>query len=115
MHRIFHISEIVSEILEFRLAGYRGDDGTPEHKRNTWNRDIVALALPCHTLLEPALNVLWRRLHSPDKLLALFPDDVTEAWNMDRRKLVTLPYEQDTLQAPNDVSVSISSFLSVSG
>ena len=73
MHRSLLISEVAESIAEYL---YDEDD--------VWTTNpsgdpcsLLSLALTCRSLCDPALNVLWRDLHSPCPLAFAFQPGVT--------------------------------------
>ncbi|KAJ7160019.1 hypothetical protein C8R43DRAFT_948101 [Mycena crocata] len=63
-HRCLHNEDIISDILNRYPQG-----GKPEAE----NQNLLNVALACKALKEPALNELWRELHSLTPLLRLLP------------------------------------------
>lgn len=71
MHRCLIVSELVGEIakLVIECGGKR--------------KDLVSLAITCHTLTETVLTVLWKQQQSLVVLFKCFPADM---WRMSRRR-----------------------------
>ncbi|KZP11750.1 hypothetical protein FIBSPDRAFT_898746 [Athelia psychrophila] len=69
MHRCLQVEELVSLICE---EVYHDNNKKDESKSIVHLRN---LALTARTFLEPALNILWRSLHSLDHLFMVLPRD----------------------------------------
>ena len=73
MHRSLLISEVAESIAEYLYD----EDDVWTINRSGDPCSLLSLALTCRSLCDPALNVLWRDLHSPCPLAFAFQPGVT--------------------------------------
>jgi hypothetical protein len=84
MHNALLISEVLSCIVDYLAEDTvrNTTDFLAKDTRKTGRRALAVLSRTCRTLSEPALDALWRRLHSLEPFLLCLPtkasyDDAT--------------------------------------
>ncbi|KAF8153312.1 hypothetical protein B0H34DRAFT_800529 [Crassisporium funariophilum] len=94
MHRCLYIPEILAAVFEEVNNCDQWDI-----RRDTDRQSILALVKTCRTFSGPALQILWRALHSPVPLLLTMPDDLWELESIDEgsvsRQPRTLSFKRD--------------------